>query len=125
MVRGLRIGGGRGSGGTLSPAHALNAVPQPLASSAKQGPLTDTQGPVDHGRHGGRSAKPPPVSSVVARSMADQCWPLHVPVWEAAGWMVGPCNVGCVMPASAKPGTPAIAPISAMLEMNPAMTDFI
>jgi hypothetical protein len=28
------------------------------------------------GRHGGKSAKPPPVSSVVARRTADQCMPL-------------------------------------------------
>mmetsp|Transcript_7680 Transcript_7680/g.18596 ORF Transcript_7680/g.18596 Transcript_7680/m.18596 type:complete len:270 (-) Transcript_7680:17-826(-) len=53
--------------------------PQP-DSSAKQGPSTDTHGPVDHGRHGGRSENPPPVSSAEAmfRRASDQCFCPHV-----------------------------------------------
>mmetsp|Transcript_22585 Transcript_22585/g.56487 ORF Transcript_22585/g.56487 Transcript_22585/m.56487 type:complete len:202 (+) Transcript_22585:895-1500(+) len=57
---------------SLLSAHSLNFKPHSL-SSAKHSPRMETQGPLLQGRQGGRSAKPPPVSSVVARRVADQC----------------------------------------------------
>mmetsp|Transcript_8089 Transcript_8089/g.19860 ORF Transcript_8089/g.19860 Transcript_8089/m.19860 type:complete len:244 (-) Transcript_8089:60-791(-) len=62
---------------SLLSAHSLNFKPHSL-SSAKHSPRIETQGPELQGRHGGRSAKPPPVSSAVARSVADQCSLAHV-----------------------------------------------
>lgn len=61
---------------SLLSAHALKLFPQ-RDSSAKHCPLMDTHAPLLQGRHGGRSANPPPVSSTVERRVADQCWVLH------------------------------------------------
>jgi hypothetical protein len=58
---------------SLLSAHALKLFPQ-SESSAKHCPLIETQGPLLHGKQGGRSANPPPVSSTVERRVADQCW---------------------------------------------------
>ena len=58
--------------------HALLAAPQPLASSAKQGPLMAKHAPLVQGRQGGSSVKPGNVSSVVASKISDQWLPAQL-----------------------------------------------
>jgi hypothetical protein len=109
-------------GSTLSLRHSLNDLPHPFTSSAKQGPLTETQGPEDQGRQGGKSAKPPPVSSVVASKISDQCLPEHV---AADCCETEDEDTAFETPASAMLGTPAIAPIIASPDRNPAMAELM